>query len=74
MPILGDGFFWEWSHEVHFLQIEKKDKEIQLQTESISQITQMLQKTKKELEVRVNNLFTIKNSARFHAISMAWLS
>jgi len=42
-----------------FRQIEKKDKEIQLKSESIGQITQMLQKTKKELETKVTIVFIL---------------
>lgn len=38
-----------------FCQLEKKDKEIHLKAESISHITQILQKTKKELEIKVGS-------------------
>ena len=37
-----------------YCQLEKKDKEIHLKAESISHITQILQKTKKELEIKVS--------------------
>ena len=34
-------------------QVEKKDKEIHLKSETISQLTQILERTKKELQVKV---------------------
>ena len=39
-----------------YCQLEKKDKEIHLKAESISHITQILQKTKKELELKVSSI------------------